>query len=151
GETERTTAHLVTALDRGWSELVRIHGTELAKLAAESHRRAIERIAEIAAEEKIDCDCTRLSGYLAGGGDERAIADELEAAHAAGLADVERLDRVPGIELEGPCLHYPRQAQFHPLRYLDGLYAAILARGGRIYGSARVTGIEGDGPFWVEV
>src|SRR6185436_1033950 len=30
-------------------------------------------------------------------------------------------------------LHYPNQAQFHPLRYLDGLAEAVVRMGGKIY------------------
>src|SRR4051794_1951044 len=44
GETERTTAHLVTALDDRYFELDKIHGQRGASLAAESHRTAIDRI-----------------------------------------------------------------------------------------------------------
>src|SRR5665213_4447592 len=36
GETSRTTAHLVTALDAGYSELEHLHGEKGARLAAES-------------------------------------------------------------------------------------------------------------------
>jgi glycine/D-amino acid oxidase-like deaminating enzyme len=42
GETARSTAQLVTALDRGWAAIVRDHGVERARLAAESQRWAIE-------------------------------------------------------------------------------------------------------------
>jgi glycine/D-amino acid oxidase-like deaminating enzyme len=37
GETERTTAHLVTALADRFFELERLHGEKGAQLAAESH------------------------------------------------------------------------------------------------------------------
>src|SRR5215210_7988800 len=51
GMTERTTAHLVTALDDRYYELERLHGERRARLAAESHRAAIDRIESIVAEE----------------------------------------------------------------------------------------------------
>lgn len=41
GETERTTAHLVTALDDRYVDLERLHGEKGARLAAESHSAAI--------------------------------------------------------------------------------------------------------------
>src|SRR5476651_1527251 len=47
GETQRTTAHLVTALDDRYFELERLHGEEGAKLAAESHAAAIDTIERI--------------------------------------------------------------------------------------------------------
>src|SRR5687768_1365143 len=53
GETCRTTAHLVTALDDRFYELERLHGAEGARLAAESHAAAIDRIEHIVDEERI--------------------------------------------------------------------------------------------------
>ena len=51
GETSRTTAHLVNVLDDRYFELERLHGLKGAKLAAESHTAAIDRIEEIVAKE----------------------------------------------------------------------------------------------------
>src|SRR5918997_6838854 len=64
GETCRTTAHLVSALDDRFYHLERLHGREGARLAAESHAAAIDRIEHIVRDEAIDCDFTRLDGYL---------------------------------------------------------------------------------------
>src|SRR5687767_15974789 len=50
GETERTTAHLVNALDDRFFELARLHGEEGARLAAESHSVAIDTIERIVRE-----------------------------------------------------------------------------------------------------
>src|SRR5213082_1785648 len=56
GETGRTTAHLVNALDDRYFELERLHGERGARLAAESHTAAIDRVEAIVKEEQIDCD-----------------------------------------------------------------------------------------------
>src|SRR5688572_7781354 len=56
GETGRTTAHLVNALDDRYSDLERLHGSEGARLAADSHTKAIDRIEAIVRDEKIACD-----------------------------------------------------------------------------------------------
>src|SRR5262245_46642797 len=64
GETERSTAQLVTALDRGYRSLVAVHGRELASLAAASHRAAIDRAQALVESESIECDFSRLDGYL---------------------------------------------------------------------------------------
>jgi len=64
GETERTTAHLVTVLDKRYFELEHLHGEGGAKLAAESHATAIDTIERIVREERIDCDFERVDGYL---------------------------------------------------------------------------------------
>ena len=50
GETCRTTAHLVSALDDRFYNLERLHGADGARLAAESHAAAIDTIERIACE-----------------------------------------------------------------------------------------------------
>src|SRR4026208_1291629 len=47
GETERTTAHLVTALDDRYVDLEQLHGEKGAQLAAASHSAAIDQIERI--------------------------------------------------------------------------------------------------------
>lgn len=136
GETCRTTAHLSNALDDRYFEVEKVHGKEGARLAAQSHSRAIDRIEEIIREESIDCDFRRLDGFLFAE-DAEAVTEldkELEAAHRAGLASVERLDQplIANHPLT-PCLRFPNQGQFHVLKYLTGLVAQIQKCGGRIY------------------
>ncbi len=48
GQTGRTTAHLSNAIDDRYLEVERVHGVEGARLAAESHTAAIDRIESIA-------------------------------------------------------------------------------------------------------
>jgi glycine/D-amino acid oxidase-like deaminating enzyme len=43
----------------------------------------------------------------------------------------------------GRCLYFPRQAQFHPLRYLGALALAIVKNGGQIFCKTRATEIKG--------
>src|SRR5687768_14322360 len=135
-ETCRTTAHLVTALDDRFYHLEELHGRERSRLAAESHAAAIDRIERIVHDEKIDCDFSRLDGYLfvPPGDDLEQLNREREAAHRAGLVDVVRVDRAPIASFDtGPALRFPHQGQFHILKYLSGVAAAIKHGGGRIY------------------
>jgi glycine/D-amino acid oxidase-like deaminating enzyme/nitrite reductase/ring-hydroxylating ferredoxin subunit len=135
GETGRTTAHLVTALDDRYCELEKYHGQAGARLAAQSHAAAIDRMAEICSLEGIDCDFSRVDGYLfAPSPSEADLLDrELEAARRAGLLDVERVDRPPLGSFDlGPALRFPRQGQFHPVKYLKGLADAVIRRGGQL-------------------
>jgi glycine/D-amino acid oxidase-like deaminating enzyme/nitrite reductase/ring-hydroxylating ferredoxin subunit len=146
GETCRTTAHLVSAIDDRIFEIERLHGPDSAKLAVESHRRAIDRIDEIVREENIDCDFERLDGYLFNppAGDAGLLKRELEAAHRAGLNDVELVSRAPLGDFDtGPALRFPRQGQFHILKYLRGLARAIQEHGGRLYSHTHVTKVTG--------
>ncbi|PYX27421.1 MAG: FAD-dependent oxidoreductase [Acidobacteria bacterium] len=139
GETANTTAHLSNFPDATYREIERLHGFEGARLAAESHTAAITQIETIVAEEQIDCDFERLDAYLfLGEGDsERNLYEEYEATRRAGVL-VEQLAAVPNNLDLGPCIHFPNQAQFHPLKYLSGLAIGIKHLGGRIYGGTEV-------------
>ena len=146
GMTGRTTAHLVNALDDRYFELERLHGKKGARLAAESHTAAVDRIEAIVKEEGIGCEFERLDGYLfvPPGDAKKILDDELEAAHRAGLTDVEKVEGAPLDSYDtGPALRFPRQAQFHPLKYLAGLAQAIKRDGGRIYTNTHASKIEG--------
>ena len=136
GETSRTTAHLVNALDDRYFEIESMHGAKGAQFAAASHTAAIDRIEAIVATENIECDFERLDGFLfVPPGDSIDVLDkELAAAHRAGLTGVERVERAPlrGFDT-GASLRFPRQGQFHPLKYLSALAQAIEEKGGRIF------------------
>ena len=121
GMTQRTTAHLSNALDDRYVEIERLHGETGAQLAAHSHTAAIDWIDRVRFEERIECDFTRLDGYLfvPSNNARHLIEEEWQAARRAGVDGVERLDRLPGNMFgTGPCLRFPRQAQFHPLKYV---------------------------------
>jgi glycine/D-amino acid oxidase-like deaminating enzyme/nitrite reductase/ring-hydroxylating ferredoxin subunit len=140
GETCRTTAHLVSALDDRFYNLERLHGAEGARLAAASHVAAIDRIERTIGDEAIACDFARLDGYLfVPPGDDLAQLDkELEAAQRAGLAGVSRVDRAPVESFNtGPALRFPRQGQFHVLKYLNGVAGAARRGGARIFNHTR--------------
>jgi glycine/D-amino acid oxidase-like deaminating enzyme/nitrite reductase/ring-hydroxylating ferredoxin subunit len=154
GMTGRTTAHLVNALDDRYFELERLHGEEGARLAAESHTAAIDKVEEIVNDEKIACEFERLDGYLfvPPRDSKKILDDELAAAHRAGLLDIEKVERVPWDSFDtGPALRFPRQAQFHPLKYLAGLAGAIKEKGGRIYTESHAKEIEGGKNARVEI
>ena len=140
GQTQRTTAHLSCAIDDRFSELERVHGEEGSRLAAESHAAAIDRIEAIAREEAFDCDFKRVDGYLFLGPDqsEKILEDELAAAHRAGLTGVEFVPKAPLPFDTRRCLRFPRQGQFHPLRYTAGLVDAFTRRGGVVHTQTRV-------------
>src|SRR6185436_9361326 len=64
GETGRTTAHLVTALDDRYEHLEKLFGEDGARMAYESNKAALDFIEQTVTKEKIDCDFSRLPGYL---------------------------------------------------------------------------------------
>jgi glycine/D-amino acid oxidase-like deaminating enzyme len=122
GMTSRTSAHLAPLCDDLVSEMTKIKGQDATKLFCDSQAAAVDRIEEIQKNEKIDCDFRRLDGYLFQGRDMPAdtIDQEMDAVREVG-APVHRLVGVPlnGCE-DRHVLRYPRQATFHPLKYLPG-------------------------------
>ncbi|HEY0191502.1 MAG TPA: FAD-dependent oxidoreductase [Kofleriaceae bacterium] len=144
GETGRTSAHLSCALDDRFTHLESLFGEDGARLAAESHRAAIDDIEETVRALNIDCGFRRVDGYLfaSGAGGQAELVAELHAARRAGL-DVAAVERAPLPFDTGHCLRFANQAEFEPVAYLRALAAAIVAAGGRIYTGVRVDAIEG--------
>lgn len=105
---------------------------------------SIAEIESIIAEEKIACDFERLDGYLffPDKDSKKKLRDEWQAARRAGL-QVRKLHRSPFDLKFGPCLRFPRQAQFHPLKYLAGLARAIKRLDGRLFGGTEAKEIKG--------
>jgi glycine/D-amino acid oxidase-like deaminating enzyme/nitrite reductase/ring-hydroxylating ferredoxin subunit len=147
GETCRTTAHLVSAPDWWFDEIVTKHGKPAARVAADSHGAAIDWIEGTVSREGISCGFERLDGYLftAPGDSTVTLEKELEAAREAGLADVELVAKVPIDSFEtGAALRFGRQGQFHVLEYVKGLARAIESNGGRIHRDTHAAEIEGE-------
>ena len=148
GITSRTTAHLAPVCDDGVAELIKLRGEENARLFQASQEAAVDRIEAIVAELSISCNFRRLDAYLfpAMGmefKDAREQQDEEYDALRKVKAEVERVKGVPltGFE-QAPVLRYPRQATFHPLKYLAAVADSIVERGGRIFAHSAVTKIE---------
>ena len=158
GESGRTTAHLVDAMDDRIYWLEHVHGEEGARLIVESHGAAINRIQQIVQLEGIRCDFERLDGYLISEkrgerGERDEIEREAEAAQRAGLTDVALVERAPIAAFEsGTALRFPGQAQFHILKYLTGLANALVEKyGAKIYCDTQVEGVEGGDPCSVKI
>jgi glycine/D-amino acid oxidase-like deaminating enzyme/nitrite reductase/ring-hydroxylating ferredoxin subunit len=149
GQTERTSAHLASAQDDRFTEIERLHGVGGSRAAYESHAAGIDLIESIARDEGIDCDFARVDGLLfpAPGEDPKVLDDERDAARRAGFTGVERVESVTiaGRE-QGAHLRFPRQARFHPLKFLYGLAAAAQRLGVKIHTGCRVKDVQGTGP-----
>jgi glycine/D-amino acid oxidase-like deaminating enzyme/nitrite reductase/ring-hydroxylating ferredoxin subunit len=145
GETGRTTAHLVCALDDRYFELERLHGFEGARMAYQSHAAATDKVEQIVRETGADCAFHRVDGYLfvppGEAGD--VLEREYDAARRAGL-ELNWADRAPIRDFDtGRALRFPNQAQFHPLNYLLAVAGTIRAAGGMIFTGAHAQKIVG--------
>jgi glycine/D-amino acid oxidase-like deaminating enzyme/nitrite reductase/ring-hydroxylating ferredoxin subunit len=153
GMTGRTTAHLVNAIDDRYIDIENFLGEEYARLTAESHTAAIDSAEKIVREHKIECDFERVDGYLflPPGGSVTELMEELEAIHRAGLVAVERVDSLPNTKIDSDAvLRFPRQAQFHPLKFLNGVAGAFIDAGGRIFTGTRAVSVKDDDGVKIE-
>jgi len=148
GESGKTTAHLTCALDDRYFELEKIYDEHTAQLAANSHMKAIEWIADVVKELNIDCHFKRVDGYLFlhSTDTKETLEKEYAATKRAGLI-TEMLNTVPSIEIEDEkwSIKFSNQAQFHILLYLKGLAEAFIKIGGEIYTETKAENITKDG------
>jgi glycine/D-amino acid oxidase-like deaminating enzyme/nitrite reductase/ring-hydroxylating ferredoxin subunit len=153
GMTQVTTAHLSNEIDDGFVEMERWHSEEDVRLAVASHGAAIDCIERIDGELNAESDFRRIDAYmfLAPEHEEDYLDKELAAARRAGI-QAEKLPRAPldGYDT-GPCLRYPNQARYHPLKHLAAMTRAIKRQGGRIYTNTHADHIEGGAKAKIEV
>ena len=75
-----------------------------------------------------------------------SLDKELEASHRAGIIVTEIVEKAPLQSFNtGPCIRFPNQAQFQPLKYLRGLYHCIIQNGGQIFTETHVQEVNSDG------
>jgi glycine/D-amino acid oxidase-like deaminating enzyme len=135
-DTGHTTAHLTCVTDVQLQQLVRNFGKDHAQAAWDAGAAAIDEIEKIVNEEKIECEFTRVPGYLHGrvGGSSRKEASSLkkEAAVAGKLGfDAAYLESAPYFNL--PAVRFANQAKFHPRKYLRSLVEEIPGNGSRVF------------------
>jgi glycine/D-amino acid oxidase-like deaminating enzyme/nitrite reductase/ring-hydroxylating ferredoxin subunit len=145
GMSARTTAHLASALDDRYAELVRVRGEDCARLYYQSVAAAIDQAESIQSREEIDCDFRRVDGYwvLARDTPESHLDEEFNCCMQLNIPVESCRDPTP-IHADGMTrsLRFPRQARFHPTKYLAGLTRALQRRGGRLFAQTCVDSID---------
>jgi glycine/D-amino acid oxidase-like deaminating enzyme/nitrite reductase/ring-hydroxylating ferredoxin subunit len=134
GETGRTSGHLASDLDDGYPEIAKKHGDKGAKIAAESHHWALNRVGEISKQLGIECEYRQLPGYdfsqyekgtKEHADDIKTLIEEGKKANELGL----HTEYKEGFKLKGwngsidqsDAVVYSGQATFHPTKYLVGV------------------------------
>jgi len=134
-ESGRHTGQLTTVPKERYYSLERRYGKGHSRLIADSHNAAIEFIRNTVKSENIDCDFEMLHGYLFQHPDDKKeiLIKELKASRNAGL-DIAERNGIPGIKAVSEfCLQFNNQAQFHPIKYRNGLSEAIRSKGGQVF------------------
>ncbi|MGW5849135.1 FAD-dependent oxidoreductase [Streptomyces sp. NPDC055254] len=147
GVTGHTTGKLTALHTAVYDTLRSEHGEDTARQYAASQSSALRHVVEVAEELGISCELERRPAltYCEEPDGVEALRAEAEAARSAGLS----ASFVTGTGLPFPVAGAVRvedQAQFHPLKYLRGLVADIVARGGRIHEGTRVTQLDDGDP-----
>ena len=149
GQTGRSTAQMNNWSDDGFVEIENAHGEKTAKIVAETLTKAIDMVEQIVRDENIDCDFERVDDFYFNAlptEDPQVLLDELAAAQRAGLTNVEQIERAPIADYDtGIALRFTDQGQFDPVRYMNGLAAAIKRFGGQIFTNTRVYNTKSDG------
>jgi glycine/D-amino acid oxidase-like deaminating enzyme/nitrite reductase/ring-hydroxylating ferredoxin subunit len=146
GVTAGTTAHITEVIDTRYRTLEDRFGEDGARMAAQSSRAAIERIAELSRRLSIRCDLERLPGYLFTEREDEVeeLKSELEAARRAGVrAELER-PALPIVVKAG--IRFDDQATFNPLSYVLGLADRVEGDGSYVFENSRVLAIDDGDP-----
>lgn len=146
GESARSTAHLVTALDERYFVLEQRFGAQIARAAASCHAAAIDWIARNVQRHDIACELQSMNGYLVVPPDATPRAQPLlgrehAAATRAGIAcEIVNLP-VELFTTASPALVFPGQATLNPVAFLTGLAHAIQSLGGRVVSGRAVVDV----------
>jgi glycine/D-amino acid oxidase-like deaminating enzyme/nitrite reductase/ring-hydroxylating ferredoxin subunit len=143
GTTGGTSAHINTFADTTYQEAESAFGSDGAKVFAEAINEGFELIGNQVKKYRIDCDFESKTGYLYAEDEDQVkqLDDIYKGAASAGVA-VNYTDAVPTPVEFKKALAFPGQAQFHPLKYLQGLQKEYLKAGGIIREHTRVENID---------
>ena len=120
GQTKNTTAKITSQHGVCYGRLIKHFGSDGALAYAKSHEEAIRRYEEIIRDLNIDCDFEILPSYLYAVSDAKIIEDEYTAAKKLGIScKTSRHTNLPFAVKDA--LMFENQAQFHPLKFIDGI------------------------------
>lgn len=145
-----TTGKITSQHHLFYKYLIDSQSKEFAKKYLKANEKAIDEIENIVKTEKIDCDFERKSAFVFTKelGKLQGIQDEVEAAKSLGMKakftnEIEILGKVKG------AIEFPNQAQFNPLKYVQGLSSCILRYGGEIFEQTKVVEYEKNGEGYI--
>ncbi|TSD66440.1 FAD-dependent oxidoreductase [Inquilinus sp. KBS0705] len=133
GTTGGTSAHINTFADTTYLEAESAFGEKGAQLFADAINDGFKLIKTNVDTYKIDCDFEGKPGYVyAENEDEVKELDKIYNGAIKVGVSVEYTEKVPTPVKYLKALVFDGQAQFHPLKYLQGLKKAYLEAGGLI-------------------
>ena len=147
GTTGGTSAHINTFADTTYKQAESAFGEEGAQLFADAINEGFALIKSNIDGYQIDCDYESKPGYIYAEDEKQGQQlDEIyEGSLKVGIA-VQYTEQVPTPVPYTTALQFDGQAQFHPLKYLQGLQKAYLTAGGIIMENTKIEKLDsGDG------
>jgi glycine/D-amino acid oxidase-like deaminating enzyme/nitrite reductase/ring-hydroxylating ferredoxin subunit len=147
GTTGFTTAKISSQHGLIYQDLIKQHGQEKARLYYEANQEGLSFIQESINDLQIDCDFHTLPSFVYSTSKEMEQKVEEEAnaylklGINGGFAHTEDLS-LPFPVKNGVMMR--DQAQFHPVKYLNGLLRAFTELGGNVYEHTKATDIQKD-------
>ncbi|GAQ18989.1 gamma-glutamylputrescine oxidoreductase [Oceanobacillus picturae] len=145
GTTGYTTAKISSQHGPIYKEIMKIHGKEKAKLYYEANEKALKYIRKLQEEENIACDLTTEDAYLYTTNDKNLeiLEKEEQAYDALGINGGEATAEVDLPYTVKKALVLRNQAQFDPVKFLQGLLPSIKNNGGWIFEHTRAVSVKG--------
>ncbi len=149
GTSARTTGKVTSQHDLLYATLQQQYGNERAQMAATANEKAITTVEETVRSLHIDCAWERQSAYTFTQQEDwvKQVEEEARVASSLGI----QADCVGQIPLPIPTLaavRFQNQAQFHPVRYMDGLIAELERRHVPLFEQSRVVAIDHKDGNW---
>jgi glycine/D-amino acid oxidase-like deaminating enzyme/nitrite reductase/ring-hydroxylating ferredoxin subunit len=150
GVTGCTTAKVSALQGTVYSTITRRHSAKVAACYAEASAAGVDKVAGLVDDESIDCDLDRAAActYAATPEEREAVEKEAEAARRAGLP-VELVDSAGLPYRVYGAVRLADQLQLHPVKYVQGLAAAVAAVDGgttAVFENSRVIGVREGSP-----
>lgn len=152
GSSGHSTGNLYVTIDKILSTLRDKYDIEVVKEVIAARQSALDLIIDCIDKYAIDCKLERCPWYLysVDEKDSKKIEEELQAAQEAGLPMKEAEDHEIPFGITS-AIKLENQAQFHPLRYVQGLAKAIDSACCQIFENTRVTDVDQkDGKYIVK-
>lgn len=138
-----TTAKITSQHDLFYDYLIQTFGTDFAENYLDANEKAIRNIKEIIDAEKIDCDFEWQDSFVYTDSEDEVIKikNEVTSVNSLGFpAEFVTTSSLPFSILAG--IKFPKQAQFHPLKYCKGLSDCVVQNGGQIYEDTKVYDVD---------
>jgi glycine/D-amino acid oxidase-like deaminating enzyme/nitrite reductase/ring-hydroxylating ferredoxin subunit len=147
GVTGCTTAKVTALQQTVYRKLRRRHGSDGAAVYAEASAAGVELLAQLVAEEAIECALERRTAftYAATSRERSTIESECDAALEAGLP-VELVEDADLPFTTHGAVRLEQQLELHPVRYAQGLAQAVHGAGSLVFERSRALGVQNGDP-----